>query len=387
MVVLASIDHIRRPTLNPRYRAELYQRLTDLAQLLHEHDRAAVMWAEQRRRIFDEMQRTHDLLWDIDCFNGRQPPRPGEPPLPPTSEDPIYLYGRRLRTTCLAILARHGRQSLPELHTLVHLYGYAVANKSPGKALADAMAMEVREGRARRPERGHYEVTRGYRPMRRRRSAPPPMLHPVDPLLQWYPERWWPAEADDGWTDEEPGLGGLGGAEPGVEVGEDVVDRLEADRQAHELGLDAGGELLLGGELAVGGGGGVDGQAAHVADVGEVAVQLERRRRTRCPASAPPSMPNERIEPAPLRHVLLRARRTTGSTAGPAYADPLDLVAGLEPLGDRLGVGDVALHAQRQRLEALQEQERVERRDGGADVAQRCTRALRMYGPGPRAGQ
>ncbi len=127
MVALASIDHIRRPTLNPRYRAELYQRLTDLAQLLHDHDRSAVVWAEQRRRIFDEMQRTHDLLWDIDCFNGRQPPRPGEPPLPPTSEDPIYLYGRRLRTTCLAILARHGCQSLPELHTLVHLYGYAVA--------------------------------------------------------------------------------------------------------------------------------------------------------------------------------------------------------------------------------------------------------------------
>ena len=253
MVALASIDHIRRPTLNPRYRAELYQRLTDLAQLLHEHDRAAVAWAEQRRRIFDEMQRTHDLLWDIDCFNGRQPPRPGEPPLPPTSEDPIHLYGRRLRTTCLAILARHGCQSLPELHTLVHLYGYAVANKSPGKALADAMAMEVREGRARRPERGHYEVTRGYRPLRRRRSAPPPMLHPVDPLLQWYPERWWPAEADDGWTDEASGLGGLGGPEPGVEVGEDVVDRLEADRQPHEPGLDAGRQLLLGGELAVGG--------------------------------------------------------------------------------------------------------------------------------------
>ena len=88
MVLLAPIDHIRRPTLNPRHRAELHQRLTDLAEVLHRHDRQAVAWAEQRRRIFDEMQRTHDLLWDIDCLNGRQPPRPGEPPLPPTSEDP-----------------------------------------------------------------------------------------------------------------------------------------------------------------------------------------------------------------------------------------------------------------------------------------------------------
>ena len=38
----------------------------------------------------------------------------------------------------------------------------------------------------------------------------------------------------------------LGGAEAGVEVGEDVVERLDADRQAHEVGRDAGGRLLLG---------------------------------------------------------------------------------------------------------------------------------------------
>src|SRR5262245_17339284 len=147
MVVLASIDHIRRPTLDHRRRAELHQRMVDLATVLAEHDRHAVEWAEQRRRIFGEMQRTHDLLWDIECLIGRQPPRPGEPPLPPTSENPIYLKGRRLRTTCLAILARHGRQSLPQLHTLVHLHGYALSNRSPGKALADAMALEVRAGR------------------------------------------------------------------------------------------------------------------------------------------------------------------------------------------------------------------------------------------------
>src|SRR5262245_27497523 len=228
MVALPSIDHIRRPTLNHRLRAELHHRLVELADLLRAHDQHAVDWSAQRRRIFDEMQRTHDLLWDIDCFNGRQPARPGEPPLPPTSDDPTYLRGRRLRTTCLAILARHGRLSLPELHTLVHLYGYAVANRSPGKALADAMALETREGRARRPERGHYEVTPRYRPARRRRSVPPPMLLAIDPLLHWYPERWWPAEPDDDGGDWS---GGLGGAEAGLEVGEDVLAGLEADGQ------------------------------------------------------------------------------------------------------------------------------------------------------------
>ena len=43
----------------------------------------------------------------------------------------------------------------------------------------------------------------------------------------------------------------------------------------------------------------------------------------------------------------------------------------LEPLGQREGVVDVALHAQRQRLQALQQQERVERRERPADRPQR----------------
>jgi hypothetical protein len=142
------------------------------------------------------MQRTHDLLWDLDCYFGRRPARPGEPPLPPTSDDPIHLRGRRLRATCLALLRRHGRCSLPELHTLLHLHGYALASRTPTKALADAMALEVRQGRARRPQRGHYEVAPGYRPLRRGRSAPAPLVDPIDPLLHWYPERWWPAEPE-----------------------------------------------------------------------------------------------------------------------------------------------------------------------------------------------
>ncbi len=194
MASLASIDHIRRPTLDTRRRAELHQHLLDLAAALDEHDRSAVAWTAQRRHLFDQMQHAHDLLWDIACFNGRQPARPGEPPLPPTSEDPIYLSGRRLRTTCLALLRNHGCRSLPELHTLLHLHGYAVESRSPTKALADAMALEVRQRRALRPQRGHYEVAPGYRPLRRGRSAPPPLLNPIDPLLHWYPERWWPAE-------------------------------------------------------------------------------------------------------------------------------------------------------------------------------------------------
>ena len=48
-------------------------------------------------------------------------------------------------------------------------------------------------------------------------------------------------------------------------------------------GRHAGGQLLLGGQLRVGRGRGVDHQRAHIADVGDVAVQFQRVRRTPCP--------------------------------------------------------------------------------------------------------
>ena len=61
--------------------------------------------------------------------------------------------------------------ALPELHGLVHRYGYLVGAARPVQALADAMAYEVERGRARRPERGVYEA------------------HPVPPTDRAHPAR------------------------------------------------------------------------------------------------------------------------------------------------------------------------------------------------------
>ena len=64
-------------------------------------------------------------------------------------------------------------------------------------------------------------------------------------------------------------LGGefLFGAVEGLrEVGEDVVDVLDADREADVAGADAGRELLFRGELAVGRAGRVDRQRTGIAD-------------------------------------------------------------------------------------------------------------------------
>ena len=131
METLPSIDHIRRPTLDVRKRAEIHHHLAELTHALHLHDQHAIEWNQQRRQLFQRIQHAHDLLWDIDSLHGRQPARPGQPPLPPVCDNPIALHGRRLRTTCLAILRTHGPLSLPELHSLIHLYGYAVPPPPP----------------------------------------------------------------------------------------------------------------------------------------------------------------------------------------------------------------------------------------------------------------
>ncbi len=56
--------------------------------------------------------------------------------------------------------------------------------------------------------------------------------------------------------------------------------------------------------------------------------------------------------------------------------DAGDLVVSLEVGGDLLGVGDVAFDAQAQRLQALGDEEGVERADRRTEVARRWTRAL-----------
>ncbi len=60
-----------------------------------------------------------------------------------------------------------------------------------------------------------------------------------------------------------------------VEVGEDVIDVFDADREADEFGGDSGGALLFLVELGMSGGGRVDRQRFGIADVGEVFEKFE----------------------------------------------------------------------------------------------------------------
>ena len=66
------------------------------------------------------------------------------------------------------------------------------------------------------------------------------------------------------------------GGERLVQVLDDVVDVLDADREPHQILGDAGGCELLGRELAVGGGGRMGGEGLGVADVDQPGDELQR---------------------------------------------------------------------------------------------------------------
>ena len=84
-----------------------------------------------------------------------------------------------------------------------------------------------------------------------------------------------------------------------IQIPDQIVDRLEADRQAHDVIASPRGDSLLVGELPVRGRGGVQDQASRVADV----CRCENRRTpstSLTPASNPPLTPKVNTAPAPF---------------------------------------------------------------------------------------
>ena len=126
-------------------------------------------------------------------------------PRPPKGRRAIS--GRDLRIACLTILRRHGALKLPDLHALLHRYGYLIGAARPVTALSDAMAYETEHGRARRIDRGIYAAT----------DRPPPRSH-TPPTLD---DRPGPGPVDgptplDPDLDEDPGVMGAAGTPDSV---------------------------------------------------------------------------------------------------------------------------------------------------------------------------
>lgn len=157
--------HLRRHCpLPPLQRQALYDHRDHLLAELAELDDDAVALAHRRRHLVDELRAARDELWRRDAHvHARRPPVHGQPPLPPVVDDPILLWGRPLRSTLLALLGQLGPTELPDLHRELHLRGYDLATDHPVKALSDALAYEVEQGRAIRVRRGCYALRPGIR--------------------------------------------------------------------------------------------------------------------------------------------------------------------------------------------------------------------------------
>ena len=87
------------------------------------------------------------------------------------------------------------------------------------------------------------------------------------------------------------------------------------------------------------------------------------------PAARPPLMPKLTIEPAPLR------QQPPGQADDPGGFErgmqhPVDRLVGVQEIEHGSGVVHVALHAHGKRLDALQQLERIRRRQAGAEIAQ-----------------
>lgn len=130
--------------------------------------------AERHRAVRDLLAAKRRVLHpNLARRRGRQPAPDASVQLPPIRFDAVKLWGRRLRSMCLKLLRRNrGPLALPDLHALLHRHGFEVDAVHPVKALADAMAYEVEQGRAKRRARGIYELVEGAPPRPGRHGNP-----------------------------------------------------------------------------------------------------------------------------------------------------------------------------------------------------------------------
>ena len=128
------------------------------------------------------------------------------------------------------------------------------------------------------------------------------------------------------------------------------------------------GALLLVAQLLVGRAGRVDDQRLGVADVGQVREQLQPLDEAPAGLEAAPDAEGE--DRAGAFGQVALGQCAVGAVRQRRVVDPGDSRVRVQECGHRPRVGDVALHAQPERLQPLQEQERVERAERRAEIAQ-----------------
>lgn len=173
--------------LQRQVRMNLHEEREELIAQLDELDQQLRELQARRAELVAELRERRDQLWPrVEQCHGRRPPAVDSPPLPPMVDKPTWLWGRRLRATCLALLRREGKpMALRDLHAALHLHGYGIASEHPVRALSDALGYEVELGRAKRVSRGVYQAQPAATPQPcRRRNVTP------DPFIRFGPEEW-----------------------------------------------------------------------------------------------------------------------------------------------------------------------------------------------------
>src|ERR671911_534174 len=191
-----------------------------------------------------------------------------------------------------------------------------------------------------------------------------------------------PTEVPPNLMTRGPVLNPLRSTERLIQVVQDVVDGLEADREPDVIRGDPGGLLLVHGELGVSGRGRVDDQALRVAHVGEQAVQLQPvyKALASLQAAVYSEAEDRAVEPVSVILAGDLVRRVVRKTG---VVDPVDPLVVLQELRDGQSVLRVALHTQGQRLEPLQEEEAVERAQRRAIVPEHLDAGLQDKGELP----
>lgn len=175
------VDPIRHEgPLFGRRRAVVRERCDHLADSIAELDRRLGELSAERRRLALELKAERRRLWPVLSQRGRQPAVDGREQLPAVRQGATFLWGRRLRAACVALLSRFGPMALPELHALLHRCHLAVAGTNTVKALADALGHEHDAGRARRIRRGVYRASTA---SSERWSVPSRLLWPGGPSI------------------------------------------------------------------------------------------------------------------------------------------------------------------------------------------------------------
>lgn len=214
-------DRARRaePRLHANHRELIRRAHAAEVETLEVLDAELAALAARRRTAVERVAAYRDRLWERSARRYHQRSwAPGETPIPPPIADAEPLDGAALRRVALSILSRHGTQPLSEIRGLIHRYGYVVAGRRPVQRLADALAHEMRAGRAIRHARGVYGPSEATIPaLQRRRArvgdpsldeAPRPWQTPdigahapVDVTVADDPQRW----SMNAWTDHDQG--------------------------------------------------------------------------------------------------------------------------------------------------------------------------------------